>query len=581
MITKDNFKLYESLFNDINKKLTEAGLITEEISDINEYFMELEQIKRYVMGNSEDESNPQRDPYFLILPMDEGLFEIKANTREIVIPDDFKGGVGVQGDELAEIVYFSIDRYFDTTDLYNKEIFVQWEAPNGDKGLSVCVNKTLLFEPGKVVFGWPITSEITKNAGNVKFAVRFYERIEENNKKSLRYSFSTKTNMIKINPSLDFIIDDEDAITAAIINKNKLIYENLRNSQETEALDFPAVEPTFDYSNFNPSQENEYDLGETFLGRALFTEEDDENGIGVISYYWKKKKENTVLDDHIADKPLYVDIDEDEVKNKYDTYYIYDSISKKYSPYLGNLPAEEGIKVYKLYASLTPDSAGDYYLVASNRAGRGNVKEVESEKPWKITFASIPELTYSRNVIMNNEFKEKGINVDAVANGVLTYQWLYKNQNNDYVNIDGQTNNILKDAELAEGYYAIKVKNVKNNDEAEIISEPIRVTNPAEPVNIGRYTVDGQEIIPTVGSNYYISMNGVAHTINVALTEILPPSDNITYQWYNQNGVAIDGATSSSYTVSDVGIGLYVVITNTYNTDTATTESCHFVTMLN
>ena len=45
MITKDNFKLYESLFNDINKKLTEAGLITEEISDINEYFMELEQIK--------------------------------------------------------------------------------------------------------------------------------------------------------------------------------------------------------------------------------------------------------------------------------------------------------------------------------------------------------------------------------------------------------------------------------------------------------------------------------------------------------------------------------------------------------
>ena len=118
MITKDNFKLYESLFNDINNKL--AGLITEDITDINDYFLELENIKAYVMGNSTNESNPEKDPYFLILPIDEGLFKINANTREIETPDAFKLGVGVQGDELAEIVYFSIDRYFDTTDLYDK-----------------------------------------------------------------------------------------------------------------------------------------------------------------------------------------------------------------------------------------------------------------------------------------------------------------------------------------------------------------------------------------------------------------------------------------------------------------------------
>ena len=62
---------------------------------------------------------------WLILPRDEGLFEIDANSRKINIPAEFsRNGVGVQGDELAEIIYFSIDRYFDTTDLYDKDIFV-------------------------------------------------------------------------------------------------------------------------------------------------------------------------------------------------------------------------------------------------------------------------------------------------------------------------------------------------------------------------------------------------------------------------------------------------------------------------
>jgi hypothetical protein len=136
------------------------------------------------------------------------------------VPDSFAtNGLGVQGDELAEIVYFSIDRYFDIIDLYDKEIFVQWEAPpapgsppnaKGDQGLSVTINKTLSYEAGKVVFGWPITSDITKYPGNVKFAVRFYERgTDSNGKTILTYSFSTLNAMAKINPALDFIINDE------------------------------------------------------------------------------------------------------------------------------------------------------------------------------------------------------------------------------------------------------------------------------------------------------------------------------------------------------------------------------------
>ena len=43
------------------------------------------------------------------------------------MPENFaKYGVGVQGDEIAEILYFSIDRFFDAIDLAEKEILIQW-----------------------------------------------------------------------------------------------------------------------------------------------------------------------------------------------------------------------------------------------------------------------------------------------------------------------------------------------------------------------------------------------------------------------------------------------------------------------
>jgi hypothetical protein len=52
------------------------------------------------------------------LPQDEELFEIDANKRKINVPASFSGGASVVGDEIAETIYFSIDRYFDITDFY-------------------------------------------------------------------------------------------------------------------------------------------------------------------------------------------------------------------------------------------------------------------------------------------------------------------------------------------------------------------------------------------------------------------------------------------------------------------------------
>ena len=72
------------------------------------------------------------NPSFLIrLPVDEPVLAINAEKREIDTTL-FKSCVTVQSDQVAEIVIFSIDRYFDYMDFMETEIWVQWTAPNGD-----------------------------------------------------------------------------------------------------------------------------------------------------------------------------------------------------------------------------------------------------------------------------------------------------------------------------------------------------------------------------------------------------------------------------------------------------------------
>ena len=49
--------------------------------------------------------------HFSVLPLDEDVFEIDANTRLIKVPSSFAtNGISVQGDEVAEVIYFEINR---------------------------------------------------------------------------------------------------------------------------------------------------------------------------------------------------------------------------------------------------------------------------------------------------------------------------------------------------------------------------------------------------------------------------------------------------------------------------------------
>ncbi len=163
----------------------------------------------------------QCDKKFLRLPLDEPIFEIDANTRVITIPNEFRtNGLSVQGDHLAEIVFFSIDRYFDRTDLSNTDITINWKmGTNVGKTKYFIMSKDII--PGKVIFGWPIDNIITQKSGSLTFAVEFSQKNAETGE--LKYNFNTLAASINIKDGLIIGSDVEpvsldDAVTGILTN---------------------------------------------------------------------------------------------------------------------------------------------------------------------------------------------------------------------------------------------------------------------------------------------------------------------------------------------------------------------------
>ena len=127
-ISAKNAEKYRILFDKANKALNLSD--TDIISSLNQYFANLQDL----MKIKEDEDTIRS---FVRLPLDEDFFEIDANSRTIKIPSTTFGryGVGVEGDEMAEVVYFTIDRFFDAMDLASPDlnIIIQWETKDANK----------------------------------------------------------------------------------------------------------------------------------------------------------------------------------------------------------------------------------------------------------------------------------------------------------------------------------------------------------------------------------------------------------------------------------------------------------------
>lgn len=601
-VTKDNKGLYRALFEKATDALYGDDPTEEEIiTSLDDYFV---QFKDLVMV----------DEVFAILPLDEPYFEIDADTRVITVPSEFKkNGISVKGDQIAEIVFFTIDRYYDTTDLFDDDvkIYIQWEAPNGDKGLYPAIFKdiTILSDKGKMLFGWTIDNKITKNSGTMKFSVRFIRTmLNADNQQEIVFSLSTLTANAIVNPGLDFEFNG-DIPAVEVIDNRTIVMNRIKDSAyidnddaysaevpsflvniPTTADVFATVEEDGQTYLFVDLKEVESALQYQFVANA--TSDDG----GVITYEWYRADATAgKAGDAISGNITYVET-ADTVWDASKTYYTKSTASgvDSYEPYLGfedgeEIPTGEDAETYyEKASSITATRTGNYWVIAKNRKGRAS-KTLESNVvripgPEALSVAVDETLTIDENtgdyqVYLDNEgafeLEVTGstarLGSDAGVGDKITYTWSEGDleQPQNAVTNNGVANSysaavVEASRKLYDETFKVTVIASRNGDTTAPIEKTFRVTSVAQ--------------VPTAVAHdreaTIVSGTPVTISVDTATTGII--SDELTYQWYRITADAededflIENATGSTLEVDAAG-AYYCLVTNHVNGSSATT----------
>ena len=529
-------------------------------------------------------------PLYTRLPLDEEPFFIDADKRTISVPKDFAtNGVSVQGDEVAEILFFKINRFFDATDLNECKIFIQWKSSEIDEqtgepkqGVSKPWIQDIVSEPGYLIFGWPISSKITNTAGTVTFSVRFY-RLDSNRK--LIYSFSTLDQTVTIKPALDYEIENIG------LEGSKIVVDDMSGSIMSRAVDSPASsgglvaadpywepwvpgeltgwtqvdDPMSDPTN----PEVLYEVMNLGLDNDNFSTKPIELSIaalsddsGVVSYVWYKINKDgtpvTTLSDEETKffKPVQYRETQDTgecIINK--TYYYEDGNKFKAIALTEGVTVEDLIEeyetVYELVSTATLDEVGKYTATAKNRVGKSFSAPLEATT----IFVPMPvepvlgSLAATNNGILREEdtvelsvpvelFDEFGNDVSANG-GKATYQWYCKSLDPEIEEADAIEEGI--DAQLIlteddpEGWYSVAVFNNLNKQAKKSTSEEVRVTKPAAKPAV---TIDLE--------NEDISLADAQAGLPVYVDNLeefrLDGVDTVSYQWYQYRTTGHDFA---------------------------------------
>lgn len=181
------------------------------------------------------------------LPSDENTYVIDLNTRTIKAPTY----LSVAKDHVAEIVYFEIDRIFDTVDLSQLTCIVQYINAQNEGAIYPVPYYDITTKEGKIIFPWAISGNVTAAPGTVKFSVRFY-KLDENRK--VLYNISTLAASSKILYGMDLSdeLEDQYNITGSILDEiNQRLAEFYAQAEiywiNADATQDTEIENNFDF----------------------------------------------------------------------------------------------------------------------------------------------------------------------------------------------------------------------------------------------------------------------------------------------------------------------------------------------
>ena len=537
------------------------------------------------------------DPYratsgrrYAILPLDEEHFEIDANSRIITVPADFrKNGIAVKGDQVAEIVYFRIARYFDFMDLNNTEIFIQWEhtGENGNtfKGVSTEWVRDIESDPDYLIFGWALDSGteaepgITANSGTVKFSVHFVVRNETGT--GLEYSLNTLEASASVNKTLML---NNEAFDSAISHSeyiNNMILKRVQSSLVVGADQADTPEFTTNLLQWT-NNKTEVDLSN---GEYQFAVHAYASDAGKITYLWYLDGE---LKEESSDEDFIYVPTQDTTPINGKIYYIKVS-DNVYEPDTTidntiNLPDKD--KHYEKLCAYTATTSGEYEVVAKNTVKLSS----SSLSGGKILVPGPSPIVFENNG--GNYTFSDGLTTLILDPKVTEpqgtdyiYQWSLNgvdlqdeySQLNTYTILKGQQEGYDKNLQ---GDYVLNVQAIKNNSKPlKDNSKAFFVTYPADPIKNIKY----QEKLPNGDYIDATSVHQVGDIIKAVpeFTYNYQLKDRYTlyYQWYYKKGSNIAELIELPSTTAEIkledkwaGGSIYCVITNEYNESLSSLE---------
>ena len=495
----------EYVSDDDKKILGETLTLTSDgkfsVTSIDEYFSVLEilakVVKTVVSNNKGYDAKLYNDKLFII-PFGENDFVIDANSRKIGVPQEFaRNGVGVEGDHFVESLYFTIDRYFDTTDFAQSNIMaiVEWINAKGEKCYSPAWTKILSDDDEKLIIGWVLTDKATEKAGIVKFSIRLYS-LDEDGK--LESSFATLVTNVIINPSMNFDLEaaGEDKIEPEFASSglaHEAVFKRLRSS--------PAANKTA----------NDVDLPEYVIRYAKMTNGKiadagsfniDDADAGDIYYVWAKSNSGTIryawsttgaaFDENATNSYEYVPVSfwdegmeyytKEQVNGK-DKYILAEDVTSS-TVASGDYYAIMGRAILPSNGNVT----GEYRCLAKNSQYGYTRPEAftdidslkdEAYKIGKITIKGPEDFAFA---LSNSEAQVVGtvLNIvneeDKNDRAVSSHQWKYKTFADGAEYVDkGTASNQTADAE---GYWQATVSHTKNGATKSKTSEDVIIYQP-------------------------------------------------------------------------------------------------------
>lgn len=601
MIVPVSSEKYDNLFAEATEFLKKMSALDEGevIDSLNAYYGHM---KDFYNAAAKDRSGYK----YILMPLHEvgeDPFKVDLNTRTITVPAAFSKIGGVQADQMAELIVFTADRYFDYMDLANTLIYVQWQLPD-DKHTTGATEVTIIdleTEPGKIRFAWPLHNVITAHSGVVRFSIRFFLFDSQD---KLSYSLNTLDASLTIKPALD---------PSAKINPEQTggLFENaIINSAYTHDGLVPPVYPSFEEPGLDMTLVNSEDfvryLEEAEEGKKTRVAKlgaDDRLTMkvqavvadaGVLSYRWMFREDGSTAWSpvEVGQSELYepakLAIDAVTKKpylNFRDAYFTKDE-NETYTPYLSyNIPTNDNdeydFSLYEKYSiyELKPVTEGGSNVVAGTYAAvaENTISNLKKEK-WS-TYCYLPgpkDIEFKDEVftVTTDALGKQNVTVNIVEDNnspAVTPVWYYdaKSSTGALSSAERDLNKGL-DASgnadmstVAPGWYAARVVTNLNRKNVEKVTPKTQVIYAKAQI---------ENVVPEGETAYNLGPGETQElkiVVNVPLPEGFTSADeissdlyrNLTYKWqYHRNDSTVwRDITSGMVSDTDITAPIYAI----------------------